>query len=423
VRRYLVGSLLGAALALPAVTALAALAPAASGVSLSGDADSSPLEATFLATTVSTTPLVDGQFPHAQADVASSVQATAHGTVFDPGALVQTLPYEINSNCPPPSPFPATPPPVVGCPQFPAYPFEYDADSGRPHNAGSVAGNTVGPMSFAGGEYDLNVGDGAADAVASGARATLALPEQLTVTSGSAHANVSVQGDRVVSTVTQRLQGVVLAGVIDIGAVDSTVTTSAVAGRPGAATGTLSVSGVTVAGQAATIDQNGIHLAGQTLPLPTGQAQQVLQQLQQAGLEVKLLAPAPLVAQGHSSYDGAALQVTETAPDGSSVSVRLGGARASAVAVPFSVPPPASAGFGGPSLAAPAGTLPAAAPPPAGAAGGGSRIVLRLAGFALTPLQLLIALAALLEALLLAGAVTVLWPHRTAPPAPTLRAL
>ena len=168
-RRWL-GLLIGAALAVPAVTALAAAPPAVSGVSLSGDANSSPLEATFLATTVSTTPLVDGQYPHAQADVASSTQATAHGTVFDPGALVQTLPYEINSNCPPPSPFPSTPPPVIGCRQFPNYPFEYDADSGRPHNAGSVAGGTVGPATFAAGEYDLNVGDGTADAAASGGR-------------------------------------------------------------------------------------------------------------------------------------------------------------------------------------------------------------------------------------------------------------
>lgn len=422
-RRLRVAALLGVICAVPAVTALAASSPAVSGVSLSGDANSSPVEATFLATTVSTTPLVDGRFPHAQADVASSVQATAHGTVFDPGALVQTLPYEINSNCPPPSPFPATPPPVIGCPQFPNYPFEYDADSGRPHNAGTVAGNTVGPATFAAGGYDLNVGDGTADAAATGGRLALALPESLTVASGSAHATVRVEGDHVVSTVAQRLQGVVIAGVIDIGAIDSTVTTNAVSGRPGAAAGTLTVSGVTVAGQAATIDQSGIHLAGQTVPLPLDQAAQVLQQLQQAGLSVKLLAPAQEVTAGHSGYDGAAIEVTETAPDGSAWSIRLGGARASSVAVPFSVPPLGSFGAGPTGVSAPVGTLPPAPPPPGPAAGGGSRVLLKLAGFRLTPLQLLIALASLLEVALLGAMATALWPRRVPERVPTLRGL
>lgn len=421
-RRWL-GLLIGAALAVPAVTALAAAPPAVSGVSLSGDANSSPLEATFLATTVSTTPLVDGQYPHAQADVASSTQATAHGTVFDPGALVQTLPYEINSNCPPPSPFPSTPPPVIGCRQFPNYPFEYDADSGRPHNAGSVAGGTVGPATFAAGEYDLNVGDGTADAAASGGRLGLGLPLALSVANGSAHATVRVEGDRVISSVTQRLQGVVVAGVVDIAAIDSTITTSAISGRPGSAAGTLTVSGVTVAGQPASIDQGGIHLAGTTLPLPLDQAQQALQQLEQAGLSVKLLAPARDVKAGHSSYDGAAVQVTETAPDGSAWSVRLGGARASTVAVPFAVPAIEAVAFGGAVAAPPAETLPAAAAPPPPPVPGGRRIVVRFAGLTLTPLQLLIALAGLLELALLGGIATVLWPRPAAAPAPTLRPL
>ncbi len=421
-RRHALGALIGAAVAVPAVTALAAASPALGGVSLSGDANSSPVETTFLATTVSTTPLVDAQYPHAQADVASNVQATAHGTVLDPGALVQTLPYEISSNCPPPSPFPPTPPPVTGCRQFPNYPFEYDADSGRPHSSGSVAGNTVGPLTVAAGEYDLNVGDGVADAIASGGRSTLAAPQQLTVAGGYAHSTVRVQGDEVVSTVTQRLQGVVIAGVIDIGAIDSTVSTTAVPARPGSATGRLVLSGVTVAGQAAAIDQDGIHLAGQSVPLPLDTAQQVLQQLQQAGLTVKLLAPTPEVNAGHSSYDGAAVQVTETAPDGSAISIRLGGARSSAVAVPFSVPALGSLGFGGSAVTIPTGSLPpAAAPPPPPA--GGSRIVLRLAGLELTPLQVLIALAALVEVGLLGGTATLLWPARVRAPQATLRPL
>ncbi|HEX6489230.1 MAG TPA: hypothetical protein VF137_10240 [Candidatus Dormibacteraeota bacterium] len=422
-RRLLLGPLAGALVAIPAVTAALAASPAVSGVSLSGDANSSPVETTMLATTVSTTPIVDAQYPHAQADVASSVQATAHGSILDPGALVQTLPYEINSNCPPPAPFPHITPPG-GCPPFPAYPFGADADSGRPHNAGTVQGGTYGPLTIAAGEYDLNAGQGLADAVVYGGRAALQ-GAPLEIANGSAHANVHVAGAEVVSTVETRLQGVVIGGVLDIGAIDSRVTTAAISGSPATATGTLAVSGVTVAGVPASIDQEGIHLAGQTLPLPLDPADQALQQLQQAGIAVRLLAPAKHVAKGDSSYSGSTIQVTLTsAQDGSSISVLLGGARASTVAVPFQLLPQATASSLGQAAPPPPGGLPSAIGPSTSTiAGAQGQVILRFAGFTLTPLQLLLALAALLELLLLAGGTTVLWPRPVDVPRPTLTSL
>lgn len=423
-RPVLLGVTIGALLAIPAATAALAAGPAAGGVSLSGDANSSPVETVMLATTVSTTPLVDARYPHAQADVASSVQATAHGTILDPGALVQTLPYEINSNCPPPSPFPPFSPPG-GCPPFPAYPYEYDADNGRPHNAGTVAGGTYGPLTLAAGEYDLNVGSGTADARASGGHAALAVAVPVSVAGGFAHAQVHVAGSQVVSTVESLVHGVVIDGVLDIGAIDSTAATSAVAGRPGSARGTLAVSGVALAGQPASIDQNGIHLAGQALPLPLDPARQALQQLQQAGVSVRLLAPSQQVGAGHSVYTGSAIEVTLTsAQDGSSISIRLGGASSSTVAVPFEIPALAPVGtFAGTSAAPPGGLPGGGLPSSSTTPGTGGEVILRLAGFALTPRQVLLVLAGLLELSLLAAAAVILRPRADLAPRPTLGAL
>lgn len=424
--RLLAGLILGGLLALPGAGAAVAASPAAAGYALSGDANAAAVEITMLAATFSTTPLVDGQFPHAQADVASSDQSTAHGSVLDPGALVQTLPYEVSSNCPPPSPFPSVAPPG-GCPQFPAWPFGADADSAHPHVTGNVAGQSVGPFSFGAGDYDLVAGAGSASATATGGRASLTAAQPLTVASGSAQASVRLEGATVVSQVTDRLQGVTIAGVVDIGSIDSTATTRAVPGSPGSATGSLAVGDVTVAGQPAAIDQNGIHLLGQDVPLPLDPAEQALQQLQQAGLSIRLLKPEQVAAVGHAAYTGSAIQVTETSPqDGSGFSILLGPARASAVAVPFQAFVPASfplgavGGGGTPVLASlPASTGQPPAPPAAHP--GGS--MFRVAGLALTPKALLLALLGLLELCLLAAGAVVLWPRTQAPPTATLRPL
>ena len=390
-------------------------------VSLSGDANASPLEIQLIGATVSSHPLIDAQYAHAQSDVASGDQATAHGSVLDPGDLVQTLPYEVGANCPPPPPFP--PPPPGSCPQLPHWPFGADADLEHRHVAGSVNASSVGPLSFGAGEYDLQVQPGAASATASGGRATLA---PLTVASGSSHASVATAGSSVVAEIGERLQGVVIDGLLDIESIASTVTVRAAAGSRGVPAGHLTVSGVTVAGQPATIDEAGVHLAGQTLPLPLDPAQQALQQLQQAGISVRLLQPQEVASSGYGSYAGSAIQVTLASPqDGSGFSAMLGPAGASAVAVPFQTLLPARLPLGGTTATAGSSTseLPSAAAPAASRSPGSTTSVIRLLGLTLTPRALLLALLALLELSLLAAGVLLFWPARAAPPAPTLRPL
>lgn len=425
-RRLWLGLIAGGLLAVPGVAvAVAASDGTSSSYSLSGDADASPLEIQMVAGSFAKGPLVDARYPHAQADVASGDQASAHGSILDPGNLVQTLPYEVGANCPPPQPFPQEPPPG-GCPQFPSWPFGADADPAHPEVSGSVAGNQVGPLSFGVGEYDLSVSPEMAAATADGGRATLAAAAPLTVTSGEASASVAAQGSAVVSQVTERLQGIVIDGLLDIASVESVAKARTEAGSKGVGSGRLTVSGVTLAGQAASIDATGVHLIGQSATLPLDPAQQALQQLQQAGVSVKLFGPQATSQSGYGAYSGSAIEVTLASPqDGSGFTILLGPAAASAVAVPFqtfaaapltSVGGVTTTGLGAASL--PGGLPPAAAPQP----GGGSRVI-RLLGLALTPRALIVALFALMEMSLLGAGAAVLWPAPPAPPEPTLRPL
>jgi hypothetical protein len=401
--------------------AVVAASPPAN-LSLSGDANASPLEVQMVAGTVAKDPLVDARYAHAQADVASGDQETAHGSILDPGALVQTLPYEFAANCPPPSPFPQQPPPG-GCPQFPRWPFGADADAAHPEATGSVGGSSVGPLSFGAGEYNLSVAAGRALASTTGGRVAVA---SLTVASGSSQSSVTAQGSTVVSQVTERLHGVVIDGVLDIAAIESTVTVRTGAGSPGASSGRLTVSGVTVAGQAASIDGSGIHIVGRSQALPIGPAEEALQQLERAGIAVRMLEPQQAAHAGYGSYDGAALQVTLASPqDGSGFTVLLGPAAASAVAVPFQSLALPSFGFDGSAsgVGLTSSTLPNATAPTASTPPGSSGTAVRLLGVALTPKALLLALLGVVELSLIAFATLLLWPVRAAAPAPTLRAL
>lgn len=426
-RRFWAGLLAGGLLAVPgAGVAVAAGGGSPANVSLSGDANASPLEVEMVAGSFAKGPLIDARYPHAQADVASGDQATAHGSLLDPGNLVQTLPYEVAANCPPPSPFPQQPPPG-GCPQFPAWPFGADADLAHPNASGNVAGSAVGPLAFGAGAYELTVAAGSAAATATGGDATLSAPAALSVTSGSAQATVTALGAEAVSQVTERLQGIKIAGLVDIAAIESTAQVRTAAGAAGQASGRLTVTGVTVAGQAASLDESGLHLLGQSAALPLDPARQALEQLRQAGITVTLLQPQRVANTGYGSYTGAAVAVTLASPqDGSGFTALLGPAGASAVAVPFQ-----GVALGGLPAAGQAPALPLGAAtglpgsgalPPGGPAGGGGTVI-HLLGLTLAPRALIIALLALAELALLGAGAAVFWPARVPPPAATLRPL
>jgi hypothetical protein len=154
--------------------------------------------------------------------------------------------------------------------------------------------------------------------------------------------------------VQQSLSGITLFGQVQIDKLASTASATVGPDQPGQATGNVTVGRVTVVGQQAAIDQQGIHLLGQSAPLPppasgsgTGSglplpgvvravpapappaaavspAQQFLSQLQAAGITIRLLTADDEPGDGQVAYRSSAVEVSEKLPDGTTVSIVLG---------------------------------------------------------------------------------------------------
>lgn len=191
-------------------------------------------------------------------------------------------------------------------------------------------------------------------------------------TAGSTQARSSVDltgPSAATATSHSEVKNVDIAGVLHIGSVvsDATATTD---GTTAAAHGVTTASGITVDGVAVTIDDNGVHVAGQGTGTGSEQAT-VNSALSRAGIQVALGAPQGKPKGGSVTYNAQSLVVVLGEP-GLTTTVVLGGANVSVAASPgfsFSVPgtPPLSAGVPavqpvGSTLAPPAQSLPLTAP-------------------------------------------------------------
>lgn len=130
----------------------------------------------------------------------------------------------------------------------------------------------------------------------------------------SAHATNSMQiGDSTVSSIaTSVATGIDVAGQIQISSVQGTAggTSDGNSGTPSAA---LSIGKVTVAGQAAYIDQDGVHLASQSAGGPgVTVANGVLQNLANQGISVHTISPTEVTNGPVGSGDSGAVVVTLT---------------------------------------------------------------------------------------------------------------
>lgn len=185
----------------------------------------------------------------------------------------------------------------------------------------------------------------AADAVVDGGQAGS------TVGSGNseAHSTGTVGDSSVSATARASLREVSLAdGVVKIGSLVSQAS-AASDGITASASGTTTVTGMTVAGVPVTVDRNGVHVAGQGSPVDTEQVNSALASL---GMTIVLSGPTQTRSGATVSYDSGSLIVYWTpSPDGS-LTARLGGARVTAGAfradpaapVAGGVPPAADGG-------------------------------------------------------------------------------
>jgi hypothetical protein len=161
------------------------------------------------------------------------------------------------------------------------------------------------------------------------------------------------------ATAHSEVQDITIAGVLHIAAVES----DAVATTDGAAakaSGRTVISGATVAGIPVSIDENGITVSTQSVPIPSQATDAVNTALSQSGITVALSKPHGTPSGGSVVYDAGVLAVVWPIQDGMTASVELGGAQVSVQATPglgclFNCGPGGVTG----------GTTGAVAPPPA----------------------------------------------------------
>ncbi|MBV8980437.1 MAG: hypothetical protein JO086_06030 [Acidimicrobiia bacterium] len=171
--------------------------------------------------------------------------------------------------------------------------------------------------------------------------------QQSGINYGNMHSDSSstLDGNSVKTLADSVIQNIDIGGVIKIKSLVSTATATTDGSNSSANGGTV-MQGVTVAGQAATIDQNGLHIGSSSSPLNATAAAAANQALSNFGMKVYVSQPVTERSDGSVTYQASSVVFTFVPPSDPSKNVivlTLGGAR-------VSVAP--GAGFGEPSAAA-----------------------------------------------------------------------
>lgn len=264
-------------------------------------------------------PIVDGSLAHVAGLIDSRPGARAYAAAADPGTLIQGLPaFGV--------PVPAWP--YVARGEYPTGTRQQRTTAGEQDVAGGTARGLVSEASATDGPVATSFARTGSYENAAGLSTGLA----------TSRATISSDGTRAISRIESTVHDVVVADALRIETVRTTVEASADGVAGGArAVHRVQISGVSLAGQEATIDETGVHLPGQALP---GTPAQLLG----AGVHVGLGSSGEALAQdGQSALayaDG--LVVRLTAPDGSVVEFRLGSATVttSATLAPPPLPEP-----------------------------------------------------------------------------------
>jgi len=155
-------------------------------------------------------------------------------------------------------------------------------------------------------------------------------------TYGNLHSDSSstLNGNSVKALANSTIQNLNLGGVIKIQSLISTATATTDGSNSSANGGTI-VKGLTVAGQAASLDQNGLHIGTSTQPLNATASATANQALDQLGMKVYVSQPLTERDGGNITYQASSVVITWIPPHDTSNNVfivTLGGARVSVAA-------------------------------------------------------------------------------------------
>lgn len=160
------------------------------------------------------------------------------------------------------------------------------------------------------------VGEGRSDTSANGAKVyatslAQSIPDLLEIASTETRNDLNIAADKIVSTATSRVGSITIAGVVTIDGVTgiAQATSDGSSAKPSAA---LNIGKVTVAGQAAYIDDSGVHVVGQgggdgVVP---GVQQMVNGLFETDGLTVRTISPKISTNAGAATASAGALAIT-----------------------------------------------------------------------------------------------------------------
>jgi hypothetical protein len=207
------------------------------------------------ASSIITASLVDDAISYAASEFDSGGSSEALAAPAFPGKLVVQGPQLLCSQ-------------LFSCPaEPPDYPLLADASYPRQqHDTATLSGAPMGSGPFVVAPVSATARAGA-DGNRAGTRAGSAsllagTPGAVTVGSSTATTSVQRTGGRAVATVTASASDIAIGGLVHIASVRAVDRVVAAAGRPPTAHPSVTVSGVSVAGHAATVDDQGVHVDG-----------------------------------------------------------------------------------------------------------------------------------------------------------------
>jgi hypothetical protein len=248
---------------------------------------------------LSTGEFFQASIPYSSAASQTGPASKGIATPVYPGPVAAALPGALQTEGAPAAFAALFADPVLADSSYPAYQGQQATASYSPP-AGSATG--VGSASSS-----SSIGGSVSDA------ATSSIPldgGKVTIASSTTHATTVIGASSVSSEAQTSITHVSVLGLVDIASISSQVETTS-DGTTGTETSSLQVGSVTVAGQPAYIDPNGLHLASTSNSLGGGIAvfNSVLTALQQAGISITTLAPTSSVEGAAASVQSGAVQI------------------------------------------------------------------------------------------------------------------
>jgi hypothetical protein len=247
-----------------------------------------------------TASLLDDAVAYAAGDFDSGGTSEALAAPAFPGRLVVQGPQLLCSE-------------VFSCPAAPpSYPLLADASyPRRSRDRAQLGGSAIGsgPLVVTPLTAEATARSAGNDATTSGGTVSLlaGTPGAVTVGASRAGSTVTSSAHALHLVVDSVLTDVSIAGVVHVRALRARDDITVAAGRPPVDHPSITLSGVTAAGRAATIDHNGVHVAGQSGP-------SVSRQLEQAGASIRTVGVHRDDTTTGGRSDATGLQVDLTVP-------------------------------------------------------------------------------------------------------------